>query len=103
MAEPHYTERQPVAEQRSNGSLAFIVGGLVVAVAFIIWLFANGSSWSTYTAPAATQPAGETNISIDNMAPAAEPAAPAAEPAAPVDTAPAVPVETAPAAPAQSN
>ena len=69
MAEPNYTNRETVPQQRSNGALVFIVGGLVVAVAFVVWLFASGSNWSSYTAPEATQPAGETNITIDNSAP----------------------------------
>ena len=100
MADNNYVERQRVVTEKSNGSLAFIVGGLVVAVAFIVWLFASGDSWSNYSAPAAEPTSGDTTISIDNTAPAADvdTTAPAADPApaADADTS-AAPAEPAPA------
>ncbi len=93
--------------ESSGASMALIVGGLVVAVGFILWLVFGGDGPSVVsTDPAAdttnvtvepTQPADSTtNVTIDADEPAAEPVAPA-------EPAPAEPVETAPAAPAPAE
>jgi hypothetical protein len=99
--------RETRTEPSSGGSMALIVGGLVVAVGFILWLVFGGDGPSTVsTDPAAdttnvtvqpTEPADSTtNVTIDADEPAAEPVAPA-------ETAPAEPVETAPAEPAPAE
>ena len=92
--------RETRTTDRSGGSMALIVGGLVVAVGFILWLvFAGPMPVATTTDPAA--PAEPTNVTVEPAAPAeptdviidgAEPAAPAedvapapADPAAPAD------------------
>lgn len=90
--------------ETSGASMALIVGGLVVAVGFILWLvFGNGDGSVVDNTPGAdttnvtvepTQPADSTtNVTIDADEPAAEPVTP-------VEPAPADPVETAPAEPA---
>jgi hypothetical protein len=62
----------------SGTSTALIVGGLVVAVGFVLWLvFGNADSFST-------APAGDTtNVTVEPAAPPAD--APAIDPVAPVD------------------
>lgn len=102
--------RETRTTETSGGSMALIVGGLVVAVAFVIWLVFGGDG------PVATTAAPDnetTNVTID--APAApadsttnvtiDPAPEAADPVAPADgtdAAPADAVEPAPApAPAE--
>lgn len=76
----------------STSTLAFIIGGLVVAVAVIAYFLFGGSTMPSTGA-------GKTSITIDNTAPAAT--APAASaPAATAPTAPApAPAAPAPAAP----
>ncbi len=98
--------------ESSGASMALIVGGLVVAVGFILWLvFGNGDGAVVDNTPAndttnvtvePTQPADSTtNVTIDGDEPAAEPVAPAEPaPAEPVETAPAEPAPVEPAAPA---
>lgn len=81
-------------ESSSGSTMAFIVGGLVVAVGVIAWLVFGGE----VSAPkGASDGASKTSITIDNTAPAPAPAAPApAAPApAPAPAAPA-PAATAP-------
>jgi hypothetical protein len=100
---------EPAAE--SNGSMWFILGGIIVALGVLFAIF-YGSSDGTTTAPAtdpsavtiennaapadvgAIAPAGD----ADTMTPAPEATAPA-----PADTAPAAEPETAPTAPAAGN
>jgi hypothetical protein len=73
----------------SNGvGMAIIVGGLVVAVGFVLW-FLFGAFVPSSTAPAD----GDTNVTIEN------PAAPA--PDASID--PVVPAEPVPAEPAPAD
>ena len=100
-----YVRDTRTTETGSGASMALIVGGLVVAVGFILWLvFGNTDGAVVDNTPAADT----TNVTVE---PAAEPAdtttnvtidadEPAAEPVAPADPAPAEPVETAPAEPA---
>ncbi len=97
--EPNRSTYVRETEKTSGGGIALIVGGLVVAVAFIAWLLFDGSMPTAGTAPAA----GDTNTNVTVEVPAAEPAPPAeaapAEPVAPAaDPAPAAP----PAAPADN-
>ena len=96
MSDPN-TNRTYVRETRTtenNGvGMALIVGGLVVAVGFVLW-FLFGAFVPTSTTPAD----GDTNVTIE--APAEAPADPAPE-AVPVDPAPADPApEAAPVDPA---
>jgi len=91
-------ERDRIVETSSNGSMALIVGGLVVAVIVILWLFASGSNWRNVSAP----PANEPNVQINQTAPAADPAAPAdPAPATPAPDTTTPPADTAPAQPAE--
>jgi len=82
--------------EASGNSMALIVGGLVVAVGFILWLIFGGSGPVSDTtnvtiAPSETPSDTTTNVTIDPTPDAAEPVAPvepapaddAAEPAAP--------------------
>lgn len=104
MADP-YNDKTYVRETRTTdttggGSMALIVGGLVVAVGFILWLVFGAADNSSV----ATDPATDTNVTIEPTAPAdsttnvtIDADEPAAEPVAPVEPAPAEPVETAPA------
>ncbi len=80
-------EFRTIETKTENGSIstmAFILGGVVVAVAVIAWLvFGDGMS-----APkGAADGASKTSITIDNASPAPAPATPA--PAAPAPAAPA--------------
>jgi hypothetical protein len=100
--------RETRTTESSGTSMALIVGGLVVAVFFVIWLVFGGDGPVVTTTPEADttnvtieEPAAPadntTNVTID---PAPEAAAPAdgTEPAAPADDA--APADgTAPAAP----
>ena len=89
--------------ETSSGGVAFIVGGLVVAVGLIAWFV-----WGDPAPVTGVTEGDSTSITIET--PANEPAAtapsstvpaPAPEAAAPVETAPAAPAAPAPAAPAQ--
>jgi hypothetical protein len=80
----------------SNASLAFILGGVVVAILVLAWIFTGGDFGMSGDGAAND---GDTNISIE--APAASDSAPADSAPAPADTAPA-PTDTAPA-PADNN
>jgi hypothetical protein len=74
--------REVRTTESSGGGLALLVGGLVVAVAFILWLVFGG------TGPVATTvPASETNVTVET-------------PAAPADTTTNVTIDPAPEAPA---
>ncbi len=88
--------------ESSGNSMALIVGGLVVAVAFVLWLVFGGTGPVATTSPTSDT----TNVTID--APAApadtttnvtiEPAPEAADPVAPADgSAPAPAATPAPA------
>lgn len=100
--------RETRTTESSGASMALIVGGLVVAVGFILWLVFGGDGPSVVS----TEPAADTtNVTVE---PAAEPAdtttnvtidaeEPAAEPVAPAEPVPAEPVETAPAEPAPAE
>jgi hypothetical protein len=90
--------------ESSGSSMALIVGGLVVAVGFILWLVFGASDGAVVTNDPA---ASTTNVTVEPTAPAdsttnvtIDADEPVAEPVAPAETAPAEPVETAPAAPA---
>ena len=75
---------------RSKGTLAFIVGGVVVAVGFILWLVLGSGIVGTPTG--AGNGAGDTNTSVTIEAPAADapaPTVPTAPEAAPAPVAPA--------------
>ena len=101
-----YNDKTHIRETRttetSGSSMALIVGGLVVAVAFILWLVFGGDGPSTVT----TVPAADTNVTVEPSAPAdsttnvtIDPAPEAADAVEPAD--PVAPVETAPADPAE--
>ncbi len=78
-----HVPREPVRESSGTGTLAFIIGGLVVAVGVIAWFLMGGDIDSSVT----TVPAdgGDASVTIENTpAPA-----PAEESAAPAETAPA--------------
>lgn len=93
--------RETRTTEGSGSGMALIVGGLIVAVAFILWLVFGGAS----DRPATTVPAGDTtNVTIEPAAPAQpstdvtiDPAPEAAAPAAPVDPVAPAPTETVPA------
>ena len=108
--DPRENVRYRTTEPQSGASLLFIVGGLVVAVAFIIWLVVGNST----VAPTVVPATDGNDVIIDNTAPPATtdsttdttPAAPDAgavtpDSTAPADTdaAPADPDATAPANP----
>lgn len=76
-------------EKRSGTSIAFIVGGLVVAVAFLVWLFAGGDVGVSSNG-ASGGDTSTTNVTIQPAPEAAPEAAPQAAPeAAPEAAAPA--------------
>ena len=89
--------RETRTTETSGSGMALIIGGLVVAVAFILWLVFGGSQ-----PVATTVPAGDTtNVTIEPAAPA-QPTTnvtidPAPEPAAPVAPTDVAPVDEAPA------
>jgi hypothetical protein len=102
--------REVRTTERSGGGLALLVGGLVVAVAFILWLVFGA------TEPVATTvPASDTNVSVESPAAPADTTTnvtidPGPDAAAPAETAPepvapdaAAPDATAPAAPADGT
>ena len=78
-------------EKTSGGGMAFIVGGLVVAVAVVAWLVFGGSPSTVGTAPDAGT---TTNVTVEQPAApapattqgAADPVAPAPADAAPAGT-----------------
>lgn len=82
----------------SNVSLAFILGGVVVAILVLAWIFTGGDFG---TAGDGVAPDGDTSISIETPAPSDTTPAPADSAPAPADSAPA-PSDTAPA-PADNN
>lgn len=76
MAEHHYHETR---ERSGTGALAFIVGGLVVAVGLIFfWVYGDFDTGAGATGGADI----EINATSDSAAGAGSDAAPAAEPAA---------------------
>jgi hypothetical protein len=112
--------RETRTTESSGGNMALIVGGLVVAVGFILWLVFAGPmpvSTTTTTEPAASTTTDTTNVTIEPPAAPADPttnvtidgtepapaddAAPADTGVAPADTgtAPADATEEAPANP----
>ena len=88
--------RETRTTEPGGGGIALIVGGLVVAVGFILWLVFGGSGPGTSVVPASDT----TNVTIEPPAAPADtttnvtidPAPEAADPAAPAE-----PVEPAPA------
>jgi hypothetical protein len=103
--------REVRTTESSGGGLALLVGGLVVAVAFILWLVFGGTGPVATTVPASdttkvtvespAEPADTTtNVTIDPA-----PEAPAPVETAPADTAPetAAPDAADPAAPADGT
>ena len=102
MAEPDNTKtfvRETRTTQPSGSGMALIIGGLVVAVGFILWLVLGGNVPLSTTEPASST----TNVTIEPpAAPADATTSPAIDPApdvvAPEAAAPADGVE--PAAPA---
>ena len=97
--------RETRTSEGSGTGMALIVGGLVVAVFFVIWLVFGGDGPSVST----TAPASDTtNVTVEpTPAPAdnttnvtIDPAPDATAPAAPADDAAPAPAEPAPAAPA---
>ncbi len=96
--------RESRTTETSGGGIALIVGGLVVAVGFIVWLV-----FGTPAPVATTEPASETtNVTIEPPAAPADPstnltidpAPDAAEPAPPADGSNAAPADGTEAAPA---
>ena len=70
----HTVRDTHVTEKKSGSSMAFIVGGLVVAVAVIAWLFMAGDdvdnvsttgAVDTTTPAVDTTPAGDTNVTVE--------------------------------------
>lgn len=58
----HTTRETHVTEKRSGSSMAFIIGGLVVAVAVIAWLFLGGTDVDN----AGVEPGvGDTNVTVE--------------------------------------
>jgi hypothetical protein len=94
--------RETRTTESSGSSMALIVGGLVVAVAFILWLVFGGENPSVVST---TPDADTTNVTVEPTAPADsttnvtidadEPA-----PVEPVEIAPAEPAPAEPAEPA---
>lgn len=101
---PHRTTYVRETERTTSGSgMAFVIGGLAVAVAFILWLVFGGTADDTVA------PGDTTNVTVETPA-TAEPGATAdpvadAAPAAPeaVGAAPAAPDAAAPADPAPAG
>ncbi|HLQ20461.1 MAG TPA: hypothetical protein VK146_15915, partial [Tabrizicola sp.] len=58
--------RETRTEPSSGGSMALIVGGLVVAVGFILWLVFGGDNPAVSTDPAADT----TNVTVEPTEPA---------------------------------
>ena len=82
-----YVDREKINLERPIGTspLAFIVGGLVIAVLLLVLVFAGSEVGERETvAPTVTVPAPEGNAEVGPLVPAdeAEPTAPAAPPAA---------------------
>ncbi len=79
MADPNrIIERNTVVETKSPGGVTFILGGLVVAVAVLGWLFYSGNIGGASKPDSTTN----TNVTIEAPEPAPAPAEPApAEPA----------------------
>ena len=99
MADP-YNDKTYVRETRTtntgnSGSMALIVGGLVVAVAFILWLVLGASDRPVVATDPVAPADGATNVTIDADEPAADPVAPVED--APAESVLGQPVETAPA------
>jgi cytoskeletal protein RodZ len=89
-------ERNTTTETKPSSNIAFIVGGLVVAVGVILWLVFGGMSTSTTPTSSTTN----TSVTVEPTAPAAP--APAADPApapAPAEPTPAPAPAPAPADP----
>ena len=62
-----YVERDRVVTREGNGAGAFIIGGIVVALLVLVWLFSMGGDSAVTTVPAD----GTTNnVTIENTAPA---------------------------------
>ena len=89
-------DRETRTIEASGNSMALIVGGLVVAVGFILWLIFGGpgpvsDTTNVTIAPSETPSDTTTNVTIDPTPDSAEPVAPvepapaddAAEPATP--------------------
>ncbi|MCB1341249.1 MAG: hypothetical protein KDK24_09330 [Pseudooceanicola sp.] len=93
-----YVERDRIETRERSGAGAFIIGGIVVALLVLIWLFSMGGSDGTVTTVPAT---GTDTVIIDNTAPApaADATAPAADTTAPAadSTTTVAPEATAPA------
>ena len=86
-----YRTIETKTETGGNSTMAFIIGGLVVAVGVIAWFIYGGD-----VTPASGGGGTKTNITIENP----KPAAPAPAATAPAPAVPAVPAAPAPAAPA---
>lgn len=93
----------PQSGEKSNSAIIFIVGGLVVAVGVLAYVFTDGFGGGAMPGETSGATSGAPAINIENnaTAPAAAPAPaePAPAPAAPAEPAPAAPAP-APAAPA---
>lgn len=72
-----YTNRQTYVretEKSSGGAIAFVVGGLVVAVGILAWAMSDGDLGDTAVVPVESN---STTVTIEPAAPAARDAAPA--------------------------
>lgn len=94
----HTHVNMPVRESRSSSTMAFIVGGVVVAV-IVLYLVFSGMFSSNRSTIGSQAPAGSSSSVIIEAPAAPSSAAPAATttPAAPTNVAPAEPVVPAPA------
>lgn len=89
----------------SGSSMALIIGGLIVAVAFILWLIFGGGAPVSTTGDGTGPAADSTTVTVEPAAPADSSTNvtidPAPEATAPAETAPVAPAEDPAAAPAE--
>ncbi|MBS8227882.1 hypothetical protein [Vannielia litorea] len=64
-----HAHREPVRESSGTGTMAFIIGGLVVAVGVIAW-FLMGGDIENGTATTVPADGGDASVTIENTAPA---------------------------------
>lgn len=99
-----YVQEPVRTSQGSGSSMALIVGGLVVAVAFILWLVFGGTAPVTTTGTTTVPANDTTNVTVEPAAPADSTTNVTVDPEAdaPAATAPTAPADD-PAAPAPAD